>query len=190
MIRQLLSRGFLVLLLATPACGRNEQPSLPQEGRVDTAGAVLPGFAAGDTAAAFTRDFYDWYIRHGTRSDSAIVERAGVFAPELLAALKADFDAQAADSDEVVGLDWDPFLNTQDPCSTYRVGSSNHAKPRALVPVFGTCGDTAHPQVVAELEVRDQGWRFVNFRHASDTGSLLSDLAELQREREHGKAHD
>jgi hypothetical protein len=44
------------------------------------------------------------------------------FESGLLAALKEDVAAQAAAKGEIVGLDFDPFLNTQDPAESYEVG--------------------------------------------------------------------
>ena len=180
------ARTILLFLVALSAC-RREQPSPAQTSQPDTTGATLAVSATGDSAATFAWAFYDWYVRHGTRSDSAIVARAALFAPQLLAALKTDFDAQAKDSQEVVGLDWDPFLNTQDPCALYRVGSSTRRANRALVPVFGNCGDTARPHVVAELERNGPSWLFVDFRHTADSGSLLHDLVELSKGRNEGR---
>ena len=181
------ARCIVLFLLAVAACRREQQPPA-QTSQPDTVGAVLAAASTGDSAATFAWAFYDWYVRHGTRSDSAIALRAALFDPKLLAALKADFEAQAKDSEEVVGLDWDPFLNTQDPCARYRVGSSARRGNRALVPVFGDCGDTVRPAVVAELERTGPSWLFVNFRHTADSGSLLHDLAELSKGRSGGRS--
>jgi hypothetical protein len=45
----------------------------------------------------------------------AIKTKSSVFSPQLALALKEDSAAQAKAEGEIVGLDFDPFLNSQDP---------------------------------------------------------------------------
>jgi hypothetical protein len=52
----------------------------------------------------------------------AMEKQGSQFESGLLAALKEDVAAQAAAKGEIVGLDFDPFLNTQDPAESYEVG--------------------------------------------------------------------
>lgn len=76
--------------------------------------------ATDSSAVAFVREFYATYaprlIPNGLQAvDSIIAERPGLFAPALLAALRRDA-ALRDTATEIVGLDFDPFLNTQDAC--------------------------------------------------------------------------
>ena len=72
--------------------------------------------------------FYKWYVpivisKNSAHSLQIAMEKQGSqFESGLLAALKEDVAAQAAAKGEIVGLDFDPFLNTQDPAESYEVG--------------------------------------------------------------------
>jgi hypothetical protein len=162
-----------------------------------------PGVPAGSTSAAlapdsstlsaarFAQAFYDWYARQGERFEAAVRDSPAVFAPVLLQAMRADIEAQARDSQEIVGLDWDPFLATQDPCNPYRVGSSTRRGDTILVSVKGACPGMERPDtpdVVAEVGQVEGRWVFLDFRHVADSGSLLRDLAELRQSREGSRA--
>jgi hypothetical protein len=78
----------------------------------------------------FVQDFYDWYVpkafgdHTGPAWDFALKYRKQAFSSELFRALQEDSDAQAKATD-LVGLDFDPFLNSQDPCEQYEAGDSN-----------------------------------------------------------------
>ena len=178
------SRTFPLSLLTLLAlgCGSREPHRASVDGRV--VGAVSP---AADSAAAFAQHFYDWYVRDTMAGFEAVVRDSGaLFAPELLSALREDLAASAAHPDEIVGLDWDPFVASQDPCPVYLVGHPTERDGRVLVPVTGKCGERpagAGPDVIAELVRQGPAWAFSNFRHGSDSGSVLSDLAQLKRER-------
>ena len=59
--------------------------------------------------------------------------------PELSSALKEDSDAQAKVSDDIVGIAFDPFLNSQDPCGRYDVGTTRLRAGRYRVAVHAVC---------------------------------------------------
>ena len=143
--------------------------------------------SAAQSAAQFTQAFYDWYRRHADRFETAIRDKPAVFAPELLTAMRADIQAQARSPDYIVGLDWDPFLATQDPCEPYRVGQVTRRGDTILVAVKGMCTDMEPregPDVIAEVGGSAAHWVFLNFRHVRDRGSLLQDLSDLRQARE------
>lgn len=175
-----LLRLCLLTVLAA-GCGSRERPASGDE---STSAAVSP---AADSAAAFAQRFYDWYARDSMRFEATVRDSGAWFAPQLLSALRADIAASARNPGEVVGLDWDPFVASQDPCPGYRVGRPTERDGRVLVPVTGDCGQRpagTAPDVMAELVRQGPAWSFSNFRHGSDSGSVLSDLAELKRERD------
>lgn len=140
------------------------------------------------SATAFTKSFYAWYVpkaEKGMGVQLALGDSAYLFDSSLVAALRADSEAQAQDSNEVVGLDGDPFLNAQDFCQSYEIGSARHDSTRVLVDVFGVCDgkrDT-RPVVVAELVPRGASWIFMDFQYPEAHSSLERTLAELAKSR-------
>ena len=91
-------------------------PALSQEPRRD------------DPARSFVQTFYGWYApmaAKATRGPAfalAIQRKPACFSPQLLQALADDAAAQAKVSDDVVGLDFDPFLYSQDPSKGFVLG--------------------------------------------------------------------
>jgi hypothetical protein len=141
----------------------------------------------------FAQHFYDWYVPFTqkdlttTASDVALQHEPSAFSPSLLRALRIDSRAQAQ-ATEIVGLDFDPFLGSQDPADHYEV---RHATLKG-----GTCSveiwrdsstDTAakmdKPEANAELEQQNDHWQFVNFRYAFGGPDLVHLLANLREER-------
>lgn len=151
---------------------------------------VMTGNAAAatpiDSAKAFVRELYRWYVplAHGTDSGPAwraiTTRRKSSLDATLLEALRKDLDAQAH-SNEVVGLDFDPFLASQDPCSEYRVTSARAAGTDVLVTVKGTC-EGADAVVLVVAPAAKGGWNVKNVRYA-DGSDLLSLLAQLAHDR-------
>jgi hypothetical protein len=139
-----------------------------------------------DSVGRAVQAFYNWYLpRTATGTGApwmrAIRERRALFAPAIIAGLRQDSVASARSPDEIVGLDGDPFLNSQDPCDRYEVRRVRRAGERFLADVFGagSCGRHAQPDVVVEVVRRAGGWRFENFRYSDPPGDLLALLREL-----------
>lgn len=141
----------------------------------------------------FVQKFYDWYLPKARTakeraSDIVLKTRSSVLSRELQRQLKADSDAQAK-SDDLVGLDFDPFLNTQDPdfesCTvgkTVLKGSGYWADVTCVFP--GANASKSH--VTAELISHQGQWIFVNFHYqdGSKKYDLLSILKGLREERQ------
>lgn len=163
------------------------------------AGASLVPFGAGAagptpdfrSAQAFVRDFYAWYGQeekkdHGVSLDEfAVKTKPQLFSAEIIQGLKEDEAAQAKVPDEVVGLDFDPFANSQEDCSPFKVGAVNAADAGYRVMVFDSCADSkpATPAVIAAVEKRNGAWVFVDFVYPGQ-GDLFSVLKGLKEERE------
>ena len=177
-----MSRTCLAVLLLAVSCRRAEKPPQAVALPVDTSLGVAASDSEAVAAARFTQAFYDWYAAHNQNLDTAIAKKPTVFAPQLLEELRADLAASAKSPDEVVGLDWDPFTNTQDPCNPYSVGRVTRRADTLLIAVSGSC-DIAQPAVLAELRRSGSDWQFVDLRHVGEAGSLLGDLAKLREER-------
>jgi hypothetical protein len=152
------------------------------------AGALLQ--ARGADAGAdgqFVQGFYDWYTAKagadGVSWAIALEQRGTDFDPPLRDALKADLAAQAKVKDDIVGLDFDPFLNTQDPEGIYKVESITKSGKVSKVQVTQATKDAAATVAVTAVVTLTNGhWRFVNFVYP-DGGNLLDILATLKKER-------
>jgi len=144
---------------------------------------------ANDTSLAassreFVRKFYESYVpkalagHAGPAWQFAVDNMSASFDSGLLEALKDDLAAQAQSTgDDIVGLDFDPFLNTQDPAERYEVGSARQEGTKYLVDVYPVMSGkrSEEPGVVPELVYENGHWLFVNFRYpgADDLLTIL-----------------
>jgi len=156
--------------------------------------AWLPAGAASPEAEAkaFVQKFYDAYMpmvqaeKDAPASNDVLDKMSADFDPVLLAGLKEDEAAAAAAPEgELVGLDFDPFLDSQDPADHYKVKSVTQKGTKYLADVYceseGKWSDK--PCVVPELVQENGKWRFVNFGYP-EGGDLLTVLKDLKAERE------
>jgi hypothetical protein len=147
----------------------------------------------------FVQQFYNWYVAKEnalTKSNSresalevALREKQSSFSAELVKALKNDLTASKGSPEEVVGLDFDPFLNAQDMGERYLVGKITPKGDHYWVEVFGIWEGKKNtkPDVVPELAFQNGQWIFTNF-HYGETSTptnenLLSVLQQLKKER-------
>jgi len=143
------------------------------------------------SAQAFVQDFYTWYGQeekqeHGMAlSDYAIKTKPQLFSAAIVQGLREDEAAQAKVPGEVVGLDFDPILNAQDDCGTYKAGKVKVVGAAYRVELFDHCSESkpARPAVIAAVEKRDGAWVFVDFIYPG-SGDLFSELQALKKERE------
>jgi hypothetical protein len=166
--------GLAAATLLTPlGATAGDQPSEPQ------------------SAQKFVQDFYTWYLQEEKQehnedlSDFALKAKPHWFSPTIVQGLKEDAAAAAKTPDEVVGLDFDPFLNAQDVCEPYRTGKVTVVGATYRVEVFGSCpeANSKQPDVIAAVERRDGSWVFVDFIYPGN-GDLFSELQALKKERE------
>jgi hypothetical protein len=152
------------------------------------------------SARRFVQEFYSWYVPKalGPSYDSlhlALKFRSYAFSTELFKALKEDSDAQAR-AHEPVGLDFDPFLDTQDPTERYELGRITQKGNTYLVEVFGVYPARppdlreGTPEVIAEVARRNGHWVFTNFlyppiaKQYPDSANLLAILKLLREDRQ------
>jgi len=182
-----LAASILVAALVAAACHKAPGPNARTAvAAADSTLGTPATDSAARSAAQFTQGFYDWYRARGDVFEAAVHDSPAALEPGLLQAIREDLEAQSRSPDEVVGLDWDPFLNTQEPCDPYRVQGTTRRGDTVLVSVKGTCADRepqVSPDVVAELGRLGGRWVFLDFRHGADAGSLRQDLARLRAER-------
>ena len=156
-----------------------------------TDSATTPRSANTDSVRQFARAFYDWYTAlaladvRGRAIDSALKVRRAVFDTVLVRELAEDTAAQAKVSGELVGLDFDPVLASQDPCPRYDVGDIEVTTTTYNVHVTPTCDrvEGPVPSIVAEVAPRGGGFVFVNFRYPSMKTDLRTELARLRGSR-------
>jgi hypothetical protein len=161
----------LFLILAT-SCLRAETPT-PQDIQ---------------SCHKFVQEFYDWYLPKAS-FELAIKERSSAFSPELVRALREDQEAQAKVSEEIVGLDGDPFLNSQYPSKHFVVGKITFKADRCFADVRGTSYGKNGEHVLPELTHKNGQWVFVNFHYPeikSSPDDLIYMLKMLKADRDKG----
>jgi len=154
-------------------------------------------FAAGPSpsptaASDFVQRFYDWYTPLAHKSGQspswivALNTHGAEFDPRLSRALRKDAEVQQRVPDDIVGLDFDPFLSGQDPEDKYAAGEPTESGGVYLVSVYGVRNgkQAAKPDVVAELKPAKGSFQLTNFRYGAD-GDLLGILKLLSDQRAH-----
>lgn len=158
-------------------------------------GVIPPARAAEDadsrSCRAFVQQFYDQYLRMADRGgreapDDRIMRRHPAwFSPELRRAMAEDLAAAKKSPGEIVGLDFDPFLNAQDVAKRYTARRVSRQGGSFTVDVYASW-DPKKPadlNVVPELARRGGQWTFVNFRYpAHEKGEKESNLLQVLRE--------
>ena len=147
----------------------------------------------------FVQQFYDWYLprakdeHSGRAGDIVLKYRSSSFSLELRKRLKEDSDAQAK-SEDIVGLDFDPFLNTEDSgfkrCTAGKVIRKTESYWAEVSCVFpGPNPDKS--QIMPELIFQQGRWLFVNFHYHFDSGddNLLNILKKLRKDRQEPRDH-
>ena len=144
-----------------------------------------------EDARRFVQEFFDWYVAYSARAtgaawDSVEVERPGVLGGDLVRALRGDAAGRAGREGEVAGLDFDPFLNAQDPCDRYEARAVETSGDALHVSVHGTCADARQegPDVVAVVVRREGRWQISNFIYPEGKADLLDVLQWMRDERE------
>lgn len=167
-------------------------------------GAFSFAFAAKATAddssscRTFVQSFYNWYVVKSKNSnavsaplDVALRTRAADFSAELSRRLKEDTEASAKSPGEVVGLDFDPILNSQEEATPYKAEKVSFKGNDFLVDVFAIKNGkkSAAPVVQPELSHIGGKWQFVNFHYKIDKkdDDLLNVLKILRDDRKSTK---
>lgn len=143
----------------------------------------------------FVQSFYNWYLpkNHNLDNcgtvDKAVDKKKALFSSELLAALQEDIKASDANKDEIVGLDFDPFLNAQDTPEYCIAGSVKQKGADYYCDIYSVYEGKKRPKpdLVAQLANRNGKWVFTNFRYEEskipENQNLLSILKVLKRDR-------
>jgi hypothetical protein len=146
-------------------------------------GAEPQGSATGSTSVRqFVQNFYSWYVPKALDQNEsrawnlALKYKTEDFSPELAKLLSEDSAAQAK-CEELVGIDFDPFLNSQDPAQHYEVGLISQDGQHYFADIHSIEGGkrSEHPRVKAEVARSNGRWVFTNFLYLDGT-DLLSIL--------------
>lgn len=142
------------------------------------------------TPQTYVQSFYDWYVPWAEHADWQEVwlqlksKKQWRFSPELTRALDEDYLAQSKNPDTIVGLDGDPFLNSQDPFFRYVAGAVRKNGDHILVDVHSIRDGKRWPKpdVICELDQFNGRFRFVNFLWP-EGGNLMNTLRLLREGR-------
>jgi hypothetical protein len=143
-----------------------------------------------DSPLGFVQDFYNWYTPKALADGPipackfVVDNRIANFNHELLNALKEDIEAQEKVEGEIVGIDFDPFLASQDPCERYEAGRVINKGAHYLVEIHSICSGIKNNNVdvTADLIRENNRWIFVNFLY-SDNNDLINVLKYLRESR-------
>jgi hypothetical protein len=144
----------------------------------------------------FVQAFYDWYLSKDPASgklsapsmDAVLKREADVLSPELYRSLKEDDDAQENCPGEICGLDFDPFLGSQDASAHFAAVTVTRKGSSYWVDVYGIESGKRREHVIPELTQQNGRWIFVNFHYGKNKwtsdANLLSILKSLSNERQ------
>lgn len=146
--------------------------------------ASQPASAEPRSARQFLAEFYHWYAPIANRKTvgpswaTALQVRGKAFSPHLQQLLAEDLAAQQSCSD-LIGLDFDPIVNSQDAAEAYEVGKIAEAEGGFVAEIYGVQGGTRRPS--PDLSVRlayDHGhWQIVNIDYP-ENGTLVDILTK------------
>jgi len=156
-------------------------------------GAVFDKSA--ESCRGFVQGFYNWYLPVAHRDYKlpawviGLRSKGDDFDAKLVRELEADAAAQSKVTSAIVGIDFDPFLASQDSGPRYVAGKAALRGDTCTVPVdLVGPGGSREKSVLAEATFRDGRWLFVNFHYVGPTLSkhedLLTILARLRGERQ------
>lgn len=142
----------------------------------------------------FVQDFYNWYLpkaktAKGDPDALVLKEKPTFLSRELFKALKEDSDAQAKDkSGDIVGLDFDPFLNSQDD-SFQKCAAGKAVIQGSSCRIDVSCNfpkQKSEQPFTPELQFTGGHWVFVNFHYMVDGKAydLLKMLKDLREDRQ------
>lgn len=145
-------------------------------------GVKLTAQSTAPSARAFVSQFYAWYVPQALQDRSeptwhiALKKKGKEFASPLARLLWADWAAQDK-CEDLVGLDFDPFLNSQDPAQHYEVGEITRVRSIYKAAIYSVQGGQrgGKPDVIAGVKRSDGRWTFVNFYYP-DGGNLVTIL--------------
>jgi hypothetical protein len=142
---------------------------------------VVTDWPPAKSAREYVQFFYDWYVpraaKDGAGWQKALKLARWDLSPALARMLEDDAEAQAH-CRELNGLEFDPFLGTQEPSSEYRFGASERVGSQFQVKVFRAAENVSgsKPDFIAVVARDGDRWYFENFLYPKENTDLLSIL--------------
>ena len=138
----------------------------------------------------FTQAFYNWYVKTLDSKNTKDPELTALnyegkpFSRELDQGLRKVKAEEKTSGDAI--LDFDPFLNSQDPAEHYEVRKVIEKNGHCWADVYGiwstpVSGVGNGPQVVAEMVFENNRWIFVNFHYPDSTDPRNESLLSMLR---------
>jgi hypothetical protein len=197
--------GLLIVVVGIAAC--HQKSEAPHVAPAVPSSIAQPVLSTEETAPekschTFVQEFYDWYFdrlnsEDGARKNSPTAEqevlnrKQPVLALSLRQMLREDSEAQAH-SNDIVGLDFDPYINAQDWNGKYKVQRAEVKDATCRAILYGDDAGTQVEMVDPELQNIDGTWIFVNFHYPNAykpvDENLISVLKMLREERQKHRA--
>src|ERR1700730_1157258 len=135
-------------------------------------------------AHEFVQKFYNWYVPFSAHSKTLACKEVLKAHPEYFSrALAPMLKKNIADMERTggLGLDFDPFLNSQDPPSKYVVGPADGTDEGYAMKVYSVRDGrrASKPDVIAVVENQHNSWVLTNF-HYPEQGTSLRQLLRAQ----------
>ena len=136
-----------------------------------------------ESAQRAVQRFYDWYVprqEHAGGPDTwmvALTRGPLQVDPELVRWFRIDSTAQARAKGEIDGIDWDPFLASQDPCKAYTTAPPIIEGVRVYIPVH--CRGQKAPAVLVEVRHVKTGWMIVEWRNPKSREGIIPAIRRL-----------
>lgn len=195
----------LLLLPAASSC-RNNSSTLPEAAKTVQPVVQAQVQARNESGQEkscreFVQGFYDGYFDQLNRVSNAtnapstvdgILERKPmILTPQLARLLREDAQAAVRNKGEIVGLDFDPFINAQDWEGKYLVQGVTISGQNCRASVWGTDSGAKREIVDPELNFINGQWVFVNFHYPGNANprdeNLIDMLMALLNDRAHPK---
>ncbi len=149
-----------------------EPPAPPSASKSKTA---LTGTSQQQSSLQFVQSFYDWYAAESTRSHTtslleyALQKRKNSFEQSLYKLLTADVEASKKSPGEIVGLDFDPFFNTNaEPAKSYQVRyHSIKSKDNDSLDILAISGSRKEFETIGTVNVTQKAglWQISNIHY-------------------------
>ena len=201
-----LSFGFALVVIAVCACRDRSETSAAQEQNEKPAAQLRtqsgPETAQEKSCRVFVQRFYDWYFdrlnqvrgkvsQSRSNSDDVVRLKPELLTVPLLQLLVEDREAVSRNPGEIVGLDFDPYINAQDWEGTYWVQSVTVQGSKCRAAVWGTDAGTKRDMVDPELEFGSGKWVITNFHYPGNSlprdENLIAMLIGLRTHRKHSQ---
>lgn len=195
----------LFLLLSVSSC-KNHSATSPQLEK-SAQPAVQPSVQTPveteqeKSCREFVQSFYDGYFDRLNRVsketnapspiDGVLQRKPMILTVQLMRLLREDAQAATKSKGELVGLDFDPFINAQDWDAKYRVESVSLKGATCRAAVWGMDSGAKREMVDPELEFDNGKWTFINFHYPGSSNpndeNLIGYLIMLRNDRSRSK---